>query len=58
MSEAEIKKLAKTFIEEQKKILEQHGDGIARGKYKEALAGAQKTFQMISAASQEKYSLK
>ena len=58
MSEAQLKKLAKTFIEEQKKILKQHGDGVAKGKYKEALAGAQKTFQMISTASHGKASLK
>lgn len=51
MSEAQIKKLAKTFIEEQKRILEQHGDGVAKSKYREAVAGAQRTFQMISSAS-------
>ena len=51
MSGAQIKKIAKTFIEDQKRILEQHGDGIAKSKYKEAVAGAQRTFQMISSAS-------
>jgi hypothetical protein len=58
MSEAQIKKLAKEFIEEQKRILVQHGDRVVSKKYKEALAGAQKTFQMISTASQGKSSLK
>lgn len=51
MSDAQIKKLAKTFIDEQKKILEEYGDGVVRSKYKDAVEGARKTFRMISTAS-------
>jgi hypothetical protein len=52
MSDAQIKKLARTFIEEQKRILEKYGDGAVRGaKYRDAVEGARKTFSMISAAS-------
>jgi hypothetical protein len=54
MSDARIKKLAKTFIEEQKRILEEYGDGVVRSKYKEAVEGARKTFRMISSASHAK----
>jgi hypothetical protein len=53
MSNNDVKKLAKRFIDEQRRILERHGDGIVRSKYKEAIAGAQKTFEgIISAKSQ------
>jgi|HubBroStandDraft_6_1064221.scaffolds.fasta_scaffold572400_1 hypothetical protein len=51
MSDAQIKKLARTFIEEQKRILEEYGDGVVRSKCKDAVEGAQKTFRMISTAS-------
>ena len=51
MSDAQIKKLAKTFIEEQKRILEEYGDGVVRAKCKDAVEGARKTFRMISSAS-------
>lgn len=51
MSSTQIKELAEQFIEEQKHVLEQHGDAIVRARYKEAVDGARKTFETISAAS-------
>ena len=52
MSSEQAKRLAKQFIEDQKQILEAHGDKVIRGaKYKDALAGAERTFQLISTAS-------
>ena len=52
MSSDDIKKLAQQFIDEQKRILEEHGDGVVRSKYKDAVASAQKTFEAISAKSE------
>lgn len=49
MSKQELRELAKRFIDDQKHILESHGDTIVRSKYKEAVAAAQKTFEAISA---------
>jgi hypothetical protein len=49
MSNDQIKKLAKTFIEEQRRILEEHGDGVVRSKYNAAIASAQKTFASMTA---------
>lgn len=54
MPQDQIKKLARTFIEEQKRILESHGDRVVQSKYKDAVAGAERTFQMISSASRPK----
>jgi hypothetical protein len=51
MSSNQIKQLAKQFIEEEKQVLERHGDRIVRSKYKEAVNGARKTFEAISSAS-------
>jgi hypothetical protein len=51
MSTDDTKKLAKQFIDDQKRILEQHGDRVVRSKYKDAIAGAQRTFEAISTAS-------
>ena len=48
MSDREIKKLARLYIDGQKKILEEHGDSIVRSKYKEAVASAEKTFRTIA----------
>jgi hypothetical protein len=48
MSNIEVKQLAKKYIEEQKKVLESHGDSIVRGKFKDAVNGAEKTFEMIA----------
>jgi hypothetical protein len=58
MSDAQIKKLARTFIEEQKKILEEYGDGVVRSKCADAVKGAQKTFRMISTASHAQVRIK
>ena len=49
MSKKQLKQLAKTFIEEQKRILEEYGDGVVRSKYNDAIASAQKTFASMSA---------
>jgi hypothetical protein len=49
MSEKQLKQLAKTFIDEQKRILEEHGDGIVRSKYNDAILSAQKTFASLAA---------
>jgi hypothetical protein len=49
MSKHDAKELAKRFIDEQSRILESHGDSVVRSKYKDAVAGAQKTFEAISA---------
>lgn len=54
MSNEQIKELAKTFINEQKRVLEEYGDSVVRSKYKEAVQGAQRTFQMINKASRAK----
>jgi predicted DNA repair protein MutK len=51
MSSEQARKLAKQFINEQKQILEAHGDRVVRSKYKDAIAGAERTFQALSAAS-------
>ncbi len=51
MSGNQIKQLAKNFIDDQKRILKEHGDGIVKSKYREAVDGARKTFETISAAS-------
>lgn len=48
MSKNEAKELAKRYIQEQKKVLESHGDSVVRGKFKEAVNGAQKTFETIA----------
>ena len=45
----EIKKIAKQFIDDQKRILEEHGDSVVRSRYQDALASAEKTFKAISA---------
>jgi hypothetical protein len=49
MSTNDAKKLAKDFIDAQKRILEEHGDTIVRSKYKDAVEGARKTFLAMSA---------
>jgi hypothetical protein len=49
MSEQQVKQLAKTFIEEQKRILEEYGDGVVRSEYNDAVASAQRTFAAITA---------
>lgn len=49
MSKDQIKKFAKDFIEEQKRILEAHGDRVVRSKYNDAILSAQRTFEAISA---------
>ena len=46
-----IKQLAKNFIDDQKRILTKHGDGIVKSKCRDAVDGARKTFETISAAS-------
>ena len=51
MSSEQAKKLAKQFIDGQRQILEAHGDKMVRSKYRDAVAGAQRTFETISAAS-------
>ena len=51
MSSDQAKKLAKQFIDDQKQILEAHGDKVVRSKYREAVMGAQRTFEALSAAS-------
>lgn len=48
MSKNEAKELAKKYIEEQRRILESHGDTVVRAKFREAVNGAQKTFEMIA----------
>lgn len=53
MSSDQAKKLAKQFIDEQGQILKAHGDKIVRSKYRDAVAGAQRTFEAISAASEK-----
>jgi hypothetical protein len=47
MSDTEIKKLAREFIDSQKKILEEHGDSIVKSKYEEAVVSAEKIFRSI-----------
>ena len=49
MSKAEAKKMAEKFIEEQKRILEQYGDGVVKSKCKEAVMSVQAVFQQIAA---------
>lgn len=49
MSRDQLKKFAKQFIDDQKRILEEHGDKVIHSKYKEAIDSAQKTFEAISA---------
>lgn len=51
MSKNEVKKLAKKYIEDQKQILESHGDSVVRSKYKQALEGAQKTFEILTTSA-------
>lgn len=51
MSSEQAKKLAKQFIEDQKQIIESHGDQVVRSKYRDAVEGAQRTFEAISHAS-------
>lgn len=53
MSKNEVRELAKKYIDEQKKVLESHGDSVARGKIKNAVTGAQKTFEMIAKSSSQ-----
>jgi hypothetical protein len=53
MSTDQAKKLAKQFIEDQKQILEAHGDKVVRSKCKDAIEGAQRTFEALSAASEK-----
>jgi hypothetical protein len=49
MSSQQAKELAQKFIEEQKRILNKHGDTSVRTK--EAVTSAQKTFQNLSTAA-------
>lgn len=51
MSKTEARELAKKYIEEQRRVLESHGDSALRSKVKEAVDGAQRTFEIISTAS-------
>jgi hypothetical protein len=51
MSTDQAKKMATQFINDQKQILEAHGDKVVQSKYKDAIAGAQRTFAAISSAS-------
>ncbi len=53
MSTDQARKLAKQFIDDQKQILEAHGDSIVRSKYNDAVAGAQRTFETLCAASEK-----
>jgi hypothetical protein len=45
----EARALARKFIEEQKRILEEHGDGVVEEKYKHAVASVQEVFQTLAA---------
>jgi hypothetical protein len=47
MTDTEVKKLARQFMNEQKEILEEHGDTVVRSKYKEAVLSAERTFRAI-----------
>lgn len=49
--DAHAKKLAREFMEDQKRILEEFGDSAIPSKYKDAIASAQKTFQVLCAKS-------
>jgi hypothetical protein len=53
MSTDQVKKFAKQFIDDQKQILEAHGDSAVRSKYNDAIAGAQRTFETLCAASEK-----
>jgi hypothetical protein len=48
MSKERAKKLARQFIEEQKRILEECGDGVVKSKCKDAVASVQEIFQAIA----------
>jgi hypothetical protein len=48
MSKNEAKELAIKFIDEQRRILESHGDAVIRSKCKDAVSGAQKIFETLS----------
>ena len=48
MPEKEAKKLAEQFMEDQKRILEEYGDGVVKSKCKEAVASVQELFQAIA----------
>ena len=54
MSEKELKKFARDFIHEQKRILEEHGDKVVRSKYNDAVTSAEKTFRSISSKPKAK----
>jgi len=45
--ETQAKKIARQFISDQKRILEEFGDSAVSAKYKEAIASAEKTFQVL-----------
>jgi hypothetical protein len=51
MSDKKIRQLARRFMNEQKKILEEHGDRVVRGKYHQAVASAERTFREIASAT-------
>jgi hypothetical protein len=54
MTDTQVKKLARRFMNEQKEILEEHGDKIVRSKYKEALLSAERTFRAIASGTASK----
>jgi len=44
---AQAKKIARQFIDDQKKILEEFGDSAIASKYKDAVTAAEKTFRVL-----------
>lgn len=48
MSDQQIKKLARNYMNEQKKILKEHGDSVVQAKYGEAVASVEKIFRAIA----------
>jgi hypothetical protein len=53
MSRIDTRTLARQFMEEQKRILEEYGDSVVFSKYKNAVTSAEKTFgEMCQRATQ------
>jgi hypothetical protein len=48
MSVEETRKFAKQYMDEQRRILEQHGDKVVKSRYREAVNAAEQTFSVLT----------
>jgi hypothetical protein len=48
MSDQKVRKLARAYMNEQKKILKEYGDSVVQSKYNEAVVAVERIFREIA----------